>query len=174
MIYLPHRAVFIHIPRTAGNSITSAIASTCAGRGVDIILGTGGEVKGLQNINRHARASALKENIEEWDDIYKFAIHRSMGDRVKSAARLIERDVHNKVHEDSTCTEAWKKVLRNEDRDYWTTFMRHTTDWFTKGDSLEGLGVEIYDFSEINDKWNEICDKCNIPQCPLPRLNSSK
>jgi hypothetical protein len=98
MIYLPHRAVFIHIPRTAGNSITSAIASTCAGRGVDIILGTG-RVENWEHTRRHRKAAFLKDRIGEWEDIYKFAIHRPMEDRIESAAKLIQRDVENKVYE---------------------------------------------------------------------------
>ena len=171
MIYLPQRAVFIHIPRAAGNSVTGAIAGVCAGKGIDIILGTGGDIKNWQGMKRHARAVALKEIIDEWDDIYKFAIHRSMGDRVQSVTRLIERDVYNKVHEDPTCPEAWSKVLKNEDKDYWRVFMSHTFDWYTKGENGEDLGVETYEFSEINNKWHEICDKCRIPQCVLPRLN---
>ena len=174
MIYLPQRAVFIHIPRAAGNSVTGAIAGVCAGKGIDIILGTGGDIKNWQGMKRHARAVALKEIIDEWDDIYKFAIHRPMKDRVKSVARLIQRDLDNGVHEDATCPEAWKKVLKNEDENYWQVFMSHTIDWYTRGTEGESLGVETYDFSEINNQWHDICDKCDIPQCSLPRLNSSK
>ena len=93
---------------------------------------------------------------------------------MQSAARLIERDVYNKVHEDPTCPEGWKKVLKNEDENYWNAFMRQTTEWYIKGNNREDLGVETYSFSEINNKWDEICDKCNIPQCILPKLNQSK
>ena len=73
MIYLPQRAVFIHIPRAAGNSVTSAIASVCAGKGVDIILGTGGAIENWNKFGRHARAAVLEKVVGEWDDIYKFA-----------------------------------------------------------------------------------------------------
>lgn len=173
MIYLPHRAVFIHIPRTAGNSITSAIASTCAGRGVDIILGTG-RANGWEHTRRHRRAQLLKDLIEEWEDIYKFAIHRPEEDRIQSAAKLIQRDIENKVYENLSCPEAWRRVLKNEDKHYWDGFKEQTTDWYIKGGQGEDLGVELHEFSELNEKWPEICDKCDIPQCILPRLNSSK
>jgi len=171
MIYLPKRAVFIHIPRTGGNSVTSAIAGVCVGRGIDTILGTGAGVKNWRPVSRHVRAATLKEIIAEWDNIYKFAVNRPMGERVKSVARLIERDIENNIHKDPTCPEGWKSVLKNEDENYWKSFMRQTTDWYTKGNNKESLGVEIYEMSEINDKWYEICEKCDIPQCSLPRLN---
>jgi|TARA_R110000744_G_scaffold221980_1_gene340950 hypothetical protein len=171
MIYLPHRAVFIHIPRTAGNSVTSAIASACAGKGVDIILGSNAGIKNWGSFHRHMTANKLKEIIDEWDDIYKFAVHRPMEDRVQSAARLIERDVRNKVHEKPSCPEPWRRVLKGEDKEYWKSFMQQTTEWYTQGGSSEDLGVELFNFSEINNKWHEICDKCKTPQCYLPRLN---
>jgi len=171
MIYLPHRAVFIHIPRTAGNSITSAIASACAGRGVDIILGTG-RVNGWENTRRHRRAQLLKDLIEEWEDIYKFAIHRPEQDRIQSAARLIQRDRENKVHENPSCPKPWKRVLTGEDESaYWKGFREQTNDWYIKGSQGEDLGVELHEFSELNEKWPEICDKCQIHRCTLPRLN---
>lgn len=171
MIYLPHRAVFIHIPRTAGNSVTSAIAGVCAGKGIDIILGTGNATKSWHQVKRHIRAARLKEVIDEWDNIYKFAINRPMEERVKSVARLIQKDIDKNIHKDPTCPEDWKRVLKNEDENYWTSFMSHTFEWYTKGNNGEDLGVEAYEFSEINNKWNEICDKCHIPRCVLPRLN---
>jgi len=171
MIYLPQRAVFIHIPRAAGSSVTSAIAGVCVGSGIDTILGTGPGVKNWRHVSRHVRAATLKEIIAEWDNIYKFAVNRPMEERVKSAARLIQRDFDKNIHKDPTCPEGWKRVLKNEDENYWPSFMRQTTDWYTKGHNNESLGVEIYEMSEINDKWYEICDKCHIPRCVLPRLN---
>tara|TARA_R100001163_G_scaffold12639_1_gene11792 strand:+ start:21431 stop:21946 length:516 start_codon:yes stop_codon:yes gene_type:complete len=171
MIYLPKRAVFIHIPRTAGNSVTSAISEVCAGKGIDIILGTSGMIQNWQQMKRHIRAVKLKEIIDEWDDIYKFAIHRPMKERVNSVARLIQRDIAGNVHQDPTCPEDWRKVLTNENKDYWANFMRHDFDWYTKGRDGQHIGVERYDFSEINNVWHEICDKCHIPRCSLPKLN---
>ena len=41
MIYIPKRAVFVHIPRTAGNSITQAVSTVCVGKNIDVFIGTG-------------------------------------------------------------------------------------------------------------------------------------
>ena len=82
MIYLPKRALFIHIPRTGGNSITSAIASSCAGKGIDIIIGTASlKLNHWGKFQRHGRACILRTFIEEWDDIFKFAIYRPEEER---------------------------------------------------------------------------------------------
>ena len=175
MIYLPKRAAFIHIPRTAGNSITNAIAKTCAGRGVDVIIGTA-QVKGFGRSGLHIRAVNLKKSIEEWDDIYKFAIHRPLEERIESTLRLINRDKKNKVYLDPTCRDSWKKLISGDEDLLESTLDRlrkHTTEWFTLGDNGEDLGVEVYNYYELPEKWHEICDKCQIPRCELPHLNKA-
>ena len=175
MIYLPRRALFVHIPRTAGNSITSAVATTCAGRGIDIILGTANDIPKYHRISRHCRAVFMKKFIDEWDHLYKFAIHRPMNERIDSAIRLIERDRKDGVHLEPTCGRRWKKILEMDD---YADFLRrewsgHTTEWFTLGHDGEDLGVEVYNYHELPDKWYEICDKCQIPRCELPHLNKA-
>ena len=68
------------------------------------------------------------------------------------------------MHEDATCPEAWKKSSQKRRRRITgRVFMSHTFDWYTKGENGEDLGVETYEFSEINNKWHEICDKCRYP-----------
>lgn len=173
MIYLPKRALFIHIPRTAGNSITSAVATICAGRGIDIIMGTSGFISNWEHITRHIRATVLKSHIEEWDDIYKFAIHRPQEDRTTSALRLIERDIEKRIHEQESCPQQWKDVLTGKTRSkHWDVFKKNTTDWYIKGENGEDLGIETWDYKNLNELWPEICDKCQIPRCELPHLNS--
>jgi len=173
MIYLPKRAVFIHIPRTAGNSITNAIASACAGNNYDIFIGTGAHsVEHWSHVARHSTASRLKKFITEWDDIFKFAIVRTEEDRLNSIKRLVQRDIERKVHELDICAEGWRRVLMSEDKQwYWDLMTEQDTDHYTKGLDGEDLGVELFDYNRLDELWPEICAKCQLPTIPLPHLN---
>jgi hypothetical protein len=176
MIYLPQRALFIHIPRTGGNSITNAIASTCAGNGIDVLIGTASaKIHKWHRFHRHAHADMLKKFIDEWDDIFKFAIYRPEEDRLDSLQRLIQRDLNLKIFNDPTCPKGWKNfLLSDEDRQmHIDSFKKRDWDFYTKDSENNDIGVHRYDFDKLNELWPEICDNCKIPRCPLPHLNSA-
>ena len=117
----------------------------------------------------------LKPYIKEWDDIYRFAVHRPQKDRFESMFRLIEN-----VRDKGSCThpnihEEIKEVVCRDDYREWIleNWNDHTTEFFTKGKHGEDLGVELYNFDELNIQWDMICDKCQIPRCTLPKLCES-
>jgi hypothetical protein len=179
MIYLPKRALFIHIPRTAGNSITNAIASSCAGNNIDIVIGTCVNVYGFYNVERHVTAYSLYSKIKEWDNIFKFAIYRPQEERVESFFRLIERDRKNKeLIESSVVDEEWKSILRMSNyKEYLLNLWKkdgidmNSLDYFIRDQNGNDLGVELFDYNNLQNLWPEICDKCQIPRCELPYLN---
>jgi hypothetical protein len=175
MIYLPKRAVFIHIPRTGGNSITNAIASSCVGKKIDIVLGTcHWSIKDFYHVSLHVPAKHLKKHIKEWDSIFKFAIHRPLEDRIESVIKLITQEKKRKNRSKNT-NEIWQKLVDSDNyeetiRQQWKS---HTTEWFTLGEKNEDLGVRIYNYNELHRSWPEICANCNIPYSKLLHLNKS-
>ena len=173
MIYLPKRAVFIHIPRTAGNSITNAIASACAGNNYDIFIGTGAHtIQHWSHVARHSPAGRISKFITEWDDIFKFAIYRPEEERLESIKRLVQRDIDRKVYELDICADGWREVLTSEDKQwYWDLMIEQDTDYYTRGPRGEDLGVELFDYNRLDELWPEICAKCQLPTIPLPHLN---
>ena len=179
MIYLPKRALFIHIPRTAGNSITNAIASSCAGNNYDILVcNTPCEltIGWSQILHTHVIARVIQPHIIDWDNIFKFAIFRSQEERLESIKRLVERDILQKTYEHATCNEKWREVLLNKRvrEQFYEHQKTFDLNHYTKGPKGEDLGVEVFDYKNLNEVWSEICDKCQIERCMLPRLNSSR
>jgi len=174
MIYLPGRAVFVHIPRTGGNSVKNAIASNCIGYGIQTCVSTVPSVyPKFDRVQGHQRAVVLKGYINEWNNIYRFAIHRPMDERIESMFRFIE-----KLRKNGYCDrpnshpEIRELICRDNYRDWIIeNWSNQTTQWFTKGDYGEDLGLEVYHYNELADRWYEICDKCCIPRCQLPHLN---
>ena len=174
MIYLPKRAVFIHIPRTGGNSIKNAIASTCVGHGVPSLISTVPMfVKEFERCQGHQTAAVLKGYIRDWNDIYRFAIHRPIKDRFVSMNNWVQRLKSNQHKILEPIADEIKDFLEIEDhmKFFEDNWMEHTTQFFTQGHYGEDLGVEVYKFEDLPDRWHEICDKCQIPRCELPHLN---
>jgi len=176
MVYLPHRALFIHIPRTGGNSVTNAIAASCAGNNVDVVIGTSAELGVWGPLHRHATAASLQPLIHEWDRIFKFAVYRPEEDRLSSLQRLLERDTASRVFDEPTCSDEWRNVLTSCGplrEEYINNFVQQDWAYYTKGEQGEDLGVYQYGFDSLEDHWDEICDRCMIPRCCLPRLNTT-
>ena len=177
MIYVPKRALFIHVPRAAGNSVSNAIASSCVGQGFDIMVcNNPNEFKGnwSHTFNTHARAFRLKKVISEWDEIFKFAIFRSEEERLKSAMSLVYRDIENKAYENPAIDPAWAKVLTEQScrAKFYEDTKAQDFDFFTRSyDRVLDLGVEAVPYEELSDRWHEICNKCQIPISDLPHLN---
>lgn len=176
MIYLPKRGLFVHIPRTAGNSVSAAIAGVTAGQQIDCLISTvANEHAVCPGLRRHATASELKPLIPEWDQIYRFCVARDINERLDSICRLLARDIRDGIHNDPTCPVGYRDLLLDPNhREIIQERQGHqTTDWYTLSPDGEDLGVDIIPFAELNDRWPEICDKLGIPQCSLPHLNKA-
>tara|TARA_B100000287_G_C20432322_1_gene702059 strand:- start:21 stop:563 length:543 start_codon:yes stop_codon:yes gene_type:complete len=174
MIYLPKRAVFIHIPRTGGHSIKNAIARSCIGQNIPMVVSTmPPHLKQFERVHIHQTASTLRGYIREWNDIYRFAVHRPMDERIESIIKWVEHLKQEGFHEQEYVADEVKEFVGRDDYKEWIieNWKHHTTKFFTEGVYGEDLGVEVYNFEDLGSRWYEICDKCNIPRCELPELN---
>ncbi len=176
MIYLPKRAVFIHIPRTGGHSIKNAIAKSCIGQNIPMVVSTIPTfIKQFERVQIHQTASTLRGYIREWNDIYRFAVHRPMDERMESIIKWVEHLKEQGFHEQEYVSDEIKEFVGRDDYKEWIreNWKEHTTKFFTEGVYGEDLGVEVYNFEDLGSRWHEICDKCNIPRCELPKLNGT-
>lgn len=172
MIYAPGRFCFIHIPRCAGMAITEALARGSFGE-FDVIAVTTPLINGL---SRHATAVDTAHLIPDWDDIYRFAIWRPLTHIVGSERRLIRRDFNDGIHRNPATAAGYRSLLEsretvNQSLERWKRDVGDPwTSWTT--DEGRSLGVDKVPMSELADRWPEICDRCQISQTSLRRLNS--
>lgn len=73
---MSNKPIFIHIPKTGGKSIQSALADN------------------IQTIGHHKTAAQIKSSIDYWNDVYTFSIIRNPWDRMVSTYhfKLKKRD----------------------------------------------------------------------------------
>ena len=78
-------------------------------------------------------------------------------------------------HKNPLIAEQIKEFMDIEDhmKFFKENWMGHTTQYFTQGLYGEDLGVEVYNYEDLPNRWHEICDKCQIPRCELPHLKRS-
>jgi len=175
MIYCPGRFIFIHIPRTAGISITRGLAST--------------DVCDLALINtcntpaefwRHVTATEVKPLIPDWGEIKKFAFYRSDHDIYESDYRLHKsciKDIDS--WPDVSMLSDWKKsVLQSNDESFQQFIQRHWVPWLgqdrTVWEHWTTHEFERFKFDDLINEWNRLLEWLEITYVPLQHLNRTK
>lgn len=87
MIYAPGKFAFIHIPRTGGYSIKSAVQSTI----LEHYAVTINRQPRRDGVWCHSTADELSREIPDWDRIFKFAIMRNPHDLVRSMWNWVQK-----------------------------------------------------------------------------------
>jgi hypothetical protein len=170
MLYVPGYLLFIHVPRTAGMSITETLA--------EYFAGTPGMVVGINNhrpYERHARAGDLKPFIKDWDRIQKFAFERPRDEIIFSDYQLHQRDFA--LLQNEPCDpEYWESLelasmetLDEFARRRWSTWIgnKEPIDYFSNAG-----GVVRYRFADLDTAWARITKKIGAPGLRLKRSES--
>jgi hypothetical protein len=171
MIYVPGQFLFIHIPRAAGMSITETIIKNSTMFNT-IMVAVGSEPKPFW---RHSRCEDLRGVIPDYSDIWKFAIYRDDEEIIESDYKLKKR-----------CGTLLN--LLEMERDFRLSVIgcraksldEHRLDWEY---NMEGLSiwdffcddsVERFEFSKLQESWEEIGPRVGCKDVPLVHVNSSE
>lgn len=169
IVCLNHGYAFIHIPRTGGISITTALAHACGGHAcIDAFS------------RRHAVAGGIAYELPCWSQLYRFAVIRSPWDVIASDWRLVHHSLKT-YHREAIQWPGWSQRLERVRPMSFDEFVR--VEWLGEW-PLDGglwrtwctgngrdLGVQPILFSELRDRWRELCRRIGVMTLPLPREN---
>lgn len=179
MIYFRDRFLFVHIPRTAGMSVTSAITQS-KDPDMNIVCGVD-----FGPFYRHIQSHKLKDLIPDFYNIKRFCIVRNPFEIVESTYRFATKLGHElnlgmHPHMRETAKKIWLKSLEQtfeefvlEYFDYLDTgFYAH---WCFNWDTKRSLGIRTFEFKELKDKWKDILDILEIDtKIVLPHENKAE
>jgi len=166
-----YKAIYVHIPKTAGNSISDAIDNLPNCNPL-------AEYKGWQP--KHIRAWELKAltGDEMWNSHFTFAFVRNPLDQMVSCYNWWTQVAPQWPKNDEAVT-----AIRNAGdfngfmqlrygREMINEFDGSTFDWIS--DKEGNLIVDyIARFENLQDDWREICHRMSAPHKPLPHLNKT-
>lgn len=179
--------IFIHIPKNAGQSITSTLLKYCISDSTKFLINTIGPRNYIRintkldkyfnytlynhNFKDHERAYMVKESLgEEYINYFKFAIARNPWDRLFSRYNYALKNVRHYSHKFikrnfSSFNEyvEWD-CLKNDNRKYQTEFI------------LDNDGNKIVDFvgkfENLENDFRIICEKIGVDE-KIPHFNQS-
>lgn len=170
IVDVQNRFVFIHIPRTAGISISMSLKPHVS---ASAIIDTW--------IGRHMTAAQIKSMIGAlWDQCFRFCIWRPVDEIKTSFHRLVAQAWARRDHirdplwlnfvsqnHDLSADQLWTSIGWPSDEEDWRSL------WLT--DHGADLGVTVYDFCTLRDAWPDICRNCHLPvNIPLLHLNRTR
>jgi len=185
VIYSPSKFVFIHIPRTAGLSITQALASRMLELG-DVTINISGIGDQPSGWWRHSRACDLAETIPQWDSLHKFAVMRNPVEIVESFWRLVQRDrvlLERPQPEFPESARDYFAFLEQSSRmtfDEWVPWHFRYLEgsggfwnyWCCGRDGAD-LGVEVIRFERLEVEWPRICERLGLRGVKMSRVNGA-
>lgn len=125
--------------------------------------------------NRHATAYDLSQVILDYDNIYKFAVHRPARDIYESDYKLHRRSI-NSISA-PWITQEWRDTVERaatESLDEfidrrWLPWMDGMSPW----DYWCDESVDKIDFATIEEQWPSLLDRLGLPQTELKKINGS-
>lgn len=169
MISLGHRFLFVHIPKTAGNSIQNILR----GYSKDEIVARDGQ-DGLErfevrspgrNLEKHSTLADYERELGAGilADLFKFAVVRNPWDRLISFYFSPHR------RENGWSPRLFRKFVDKEVKPLRDYFTLGTRDGASPFDNVD----RIVRFENLNEDFGKVCERIGIPKVELPVRNRS-
>jgi len=159
MLSIQHRFLFIHIPKTGGNSVQEILLPYSMDKKVMDHKQDGIERFDLTNkelgTNKHSRLGEYRKKLpsELFASLFKFATLRNPWDRMVSFY--------------------WMPYKGNIEWDR-NEFRKVILQTVPSAHLIEGGIDHLMRFEHLQEDFNQVCDKIGIARQQLPRRNASK
>lgn len=162
-IYPSLKAIFVHVPKTAGTSIERALLL-----GEDRVVGGHTTAKGYQS-----------SFSEQFSNYYKFSVVRDPVDRFASAYYYLRQNkihpaLNNQLAHDCDTVDEFACELERAPHLIERTVHLLPQYKFVCDDTNKILVDEIYNYDDLKQCWENLLSKLNVDYFPLPVVNVSK
>lgn len=176
MISHKHKAIFVHVPKTAGSSIGSFLGE----KGFDAVKPLGGANDDVTGAYLNGAAWRIKRNLlDVWGDYFKFAFVRNPWESLVSCWK--NRRSARRYDNFSDFIKGYpfnidSSPFQCSSGHHYTDIRWHTIPQFTHiSDEAQNVLVDfIGRFENLQEDFNVVCDKIGIPRQELPHKNKSK
>jgi len=156
--------IFIHIPKTAGMAIASAIGIKSASGKIDPKHFKGFEIKNI-----------LERNNDSIDNYFTFAFTRNPWDRLLSLYFYCHKGSEMfgmKKRRFNGSFEDFCRMAYSEQ--YFRNYAIYPLHYIPQVRFIDGAKIDfVGKFENLQEDFNTVCDKIRIPQKKLPHKNKS-
>jgi hypothetical protein len=165
-----YRCIFVHIPKTGGDSIHEALASLP--RKTDVIA---------PRLPKHAKAFEVRDVLGDavWKDYFSFAFVRNPWDQMVSSYHwwLQKAPVYAKLRDPDVCrVRRMQSFAEFLDSGYGRTMINempgNTFDWISQDGQI--IVDFVGRFEHFGRDWLTVCDRLGISPPALPHVNSTR
>jgi len=171
-IFHDFKCIFIHIPKTAGNSITQTLNSLPRQK-INI-------KHPYVDLPKHAKASEIKQAVgnEIWEEYFTFAFVRNPWDLMVSSYFwwLQKAPKWKKFHADIKEIEQLGSFTHFMYSQYGRGMINRLEgnlfDWLSEDGEI--IVDFVGRFENLHNDWNEICDRIGVEPYELPHTNQTE
>jgi hypothetical protein len=177
MIYCEDNFLFIHIPRTAGWSITKTLAPIlCTPKLFNGSFISTASFSSFPMFHIHSTANDIRKYIPDWNSIYKFAVFRPDDEIIESDYRL-HKSEHCRIGTGQLKKE-WEKSVILSQNETLEEFKKRRWDIWLKGQTtweywIGNNDFHKLDFHNINEEFKSLLKRFNIPETELLKINGA-
>lgn len=161
MISHKHKAIFVHVPKTGGTSITSAL-SRQGFEGLNLNCADDGSIDDDTGYYKNGSAMRMKRQFSEnlWNSYFKFGFVRNPYDRILSNYNFFK----------GLGSVPFSRFVESQGQNTYQIWHNDITQTQHTNLELDFVGK----FENLQTDFDNICKRLNIPLSKVPHLNRSR